>query len=88
MGVPKSSGLRSAAPQDSHSTANIELNAAEHEGHRRRTGPPHCAHSSGTSASNSSNHRCAAPHARQKATQSPSTFRRSSRSQSAALPTG
>jgi poly(3-hydroxybutyrate) depolymerase len=38
------------------------------------------------SASNSSNQRFAAPHVRQNATQSPRTFRRSSRSQSLALP--
>ena len=38
------------------------------------------------SASNCSNQRRAAPHVRQNATQSPSTFRRSSRSQSLALP--
>src|SRR5207248_4753447 len=43
-------------------------------------------HSRATSSSNSSTHRCAAPHCTQNATQSPSTFRRSSLSQSDALP--
>ena len=41
----------------------------------------------GSSSSNSSNQRCAEPQPRQNATQSPSIFRRSSRSQSEALPT-
>src|SRR5213076_1845586 len=85
--VPKSSGLRSCVPHDSQSTVNVELNGALHEGQRRSIVPPHCGQSSGTSASYSSNQRRAAPHSRQKATQSPSTFRRSSRSQSDALPT-
>src|SRR5205823_152322 len=39
-----------------------------------------------TSSSNSSNHRCTAPHERQNATQWPRTLRRSSRNQSDALP--
>ena len=47
---------------------------------------PQCGHVSGMSASNRSNQRRAAPHVRQNATQSPSTLRRSSRSQSEALP--
>ena len=88
MRMPRSSGSRSRAPHSSQSTANVELNGAEQDGQRRSIVPPHCGHSSGTSASNSSNHRRAAPQPRQNATQSPSTFRRSSRSQSAALPTG
>src|SRR5207248_4666020 len=44
-------------------------------------------HTAGSSASCSSNHRCAAPQRRQNAAQSPSTFRRSSRNQSDAFPT-
>ena len=48
---------------------------------------PRSRHVAGTSASKSSNHRTAPPQERQKADQWPSTFRRSSRSQSAALPT-
>src|SRR5205823_6775767 len=69
------------------STVNVELNGASQDGQRRSIRPPHCGHSSGTSPSKSSNQRRAAPHARQKATQSPSTLRRSSRSHSEALPT-
>src|SRR5439155_11966093 len=83
---PKCSGFRRYAPQPSHTTSNIELKGAEHVWHRRSIGPPHWGHSSATSASEWSNQRCAAPHCRQKATQSPSTLRRSSRSQSEALP--
>src|SRR5205823_2597308 len=77
---------RSFVPQDSHSTAKVELNGVWQLGQRRSISPPQVAHSVATSASNSSNQRCAAPQLRQNATQSPSTFRRSSLSQSAALP--
>jgi enterochelin esterase-like enzyme len=73
-------------PHSSQSTAAIEENGAPHAVQRRSMTPPHCGQASGTSASNSSNHRSAAPHVTQNATQSPSTLRRSSRSQSAALP--
>jgi hypothetical protein len=55
--VPSSSGARSGSPHDSQSTANIELNGAEQEGHRRKIAPPHCAHCVGTWASNCSNQR-------------------------------
>ena len=57
-----------------------------HAGQRRRIRPPQ-AQVSGTSASNSRNERRAAPHSTQNAVQCPRTFRRSSRSQSDALPT-
>ena len=83
---PKSSGSRSRIPHDSQSTVNVELNGALHDGQRRSILPPHWGHSSGTSASKSSNQRRAAPQPTQNATQSPSTLRRSSRSQSEALP--
>src|SRR6516165_5606060 len=74
------------APQDSQSTANVEEIGAEHDGQRWITSPPHEGHSDGTSSSNSSNQRRAAPQRRQIDVQSPSTLRRSSRSQSEALP--
>jgi hypothetical protein len=64
----------------------MDENGAAQLGQRRSNTPPHCAQASGMSASNSSNQRLAAPHVRQNATQSPRTFRRSSRSQSLALP--
>ena len=84
--TPKSSFSRSFVPHDSQSTANVELKGASHAGQRRSISPPQVAHSRATSSSNSSNQRWAAPQPRQKATQSPSTFRRSSLSQSDALP--
>src|SRR6516165_5115798 len=74
------------APQDSQSTANVEEIGAEHDGQRWMTSPPQEGHSEGTSLSNSSNQRRAAPQRRQIDVQSPSTLRRSSRSQSEALP--
>src|SRR5262245_29531697 len=83
--MPWSDGSRSCAPHSSHSTANVEENGAAQAGQRRRIVPPHT-HLSGTSSSDSTNHRCAAPQSRQNAVQCPSTLRRSSRSQSAALP--
>ena len=52
-----------------------------------RISPPHCGQRSGSSLSVSSNQRTAKPQPRQNALQSPRTLRRSSRSQSAALPT-
>ncbi len=87
IGEPKSSSGRSAPPHSSQSTAAIDENGALQLGQRRSRTPPHCGHVSGTSASNWSNQRRAAPQPRQTATQSPSTLRRSSRSQSDALPT-
>ena len=84
--MPSSSGSRSGPPHSSQSTAKVEENGALHEGQRRSIRPPH-AHRSGTSDSDSRNQRRAAPQSRQNAVQCPSTFRRSSRSQSAALPT-
>ena len=85
--MPKSSGSRSGAAHSSHSTANTDENGAEQAGQRCTIGPPHSPHAAGSSASNSSNHRLAEPQSRQNATQSPSTLRRSSRSQSDAFPT-
>jgi len=82
---PKSSFGRTGVPHTSQSTTASEEKGAPHEGQRRRSSPPHCGQVSGSSASNSSNHRRAAPQSAQNATQSPRTFRRSSRSQSAAL---
>src|SRR2546421_324550 len=82
-----SSSGRTDRPHSSQSTTASEENAAPHEGHRRNSSPPHCGQVSGTSASKSSNQRRAAPQPRQNATQSPRTFRRSSRSQSAAFAT-
>src|SRR4029450_1072241 len=73
-------------PHVSHSTVNAELNGSLHDGQRRSTSPPHWAHSRAPSFPHSSNHRCAAPHRTQNATQSPRTLRRSSLSQSEALP--
>ena len=75
-----------AAPHSSQSTAAIDENGASHALQRRSSSPPHCGHASGISASYCSNQRRPAPHVRQTATQSPSTLRRSSRSQSDALP--
>ena len=86
MRIPSSSGFRSAVPQTSQSTAKVDENGALQEGQRRSIGPPQL-HVSGTSDSKSSNQRWADPHRRQNAVQWPSTLRRSSRSQSAALPT-
>ena len=86
MRMPRSSGSRSFEPHASQSTANVEENGASQAGHRRSILPPH-GHVSGTSSSESTNQRRAAPHSTQNAVQWPSTFRRSSRSQSAALPT-
>ena len=83
---PEELRLPQLAPHDSQFTANVELKGAEQDGQRRSILPPHWGHSSGTSASKSSNQRRAAPQPRQNATQSPSTLRRSSRSQSEALP--
>jgi hypothetical protein len=87
MGEPKSSFSRSAAPHSSQCTAANEEIGALQARQRLRSSPPHCGHLFGTSLSNSSNHRRAAPHETQKATQCPSTFLRSSRIQSDALPT-
>lgn len=78
--------MRSSAPHSSHSTAKVEENGALQAGQRRNIGPPQT-QVSGTQASSSMNQRRAAPQSRQKAVQWPSTFRRSSLSQSAALPT-
>src|SRR3954470_19989262 len=84
--MPRSSGSRSCPPHSSHATANVEENGASQAGHRRSIVPPQ-AHVCGTSSSESTNQRRAAPQSRQNAVQWPSTLRRSSRSQSAALPT-
>jgi hypothetical protein len=84
---PNSSSGRCGAPHSSQSTTAIEENGAPQALQRRRSSPPHCGQASGRSASNSSNQRRAAPQRTHTATQSPSTLRRSSRSQSAALPT-
>ena len=86
MGVPNAVGGRSSPPQDSHSTAKADENRASHAGQRERISPWHCGHAFGSSPSDSSKYRCAKPQFRQKATQSPSVLRRSSRSQSEALP--
>ena len=86
MALPNISLGRREAPHSSQSTTAIEENGALHLGQRRSSTPPHCGQASGMSASNCSNQRRAAPHVRQNATQSPRTLRRSSRSQSAALP--
>ena len=86
MRTPKSSDSRSFAPHSSHSTANVDENGAAHDGQRCSISPPHAGHSVGISASNSANQRRADPHFRQIAVQSPSTFLRSSRSQSEAFP--
>src|SRR4051812_24200025 len=86
IGEPKSSLVRSGLPHSSHSTAAIDENGALQLGHRRSSTPPHAAHVSGISSSYCSNQRRPAPQPRQTATQSPSTLRRSSRSQSEALP--
>ena len=86
MRMPSSSGSRNGAPHSSQSTAKVDENGASQAGQRRRIAPPQ-AHVAGTSSSESSNQRRAPPQSRQNAVQCPSTFRRSSRSQSAALPT-
>jgi hypothetical protein len=86
MRIPSSSGARSGAWHSSHSTANVDENGASQAGQRRSILPPQ-AHVSGISSSLSTNQRRAAPQSRQNADQWPSTLRRSSRSQSAALPT-
>ena len=83
---PEELGSRSRAPHSSQSTAKVDENGAEHDGQRWIISPPQAGHSAGISLSNSSNQRRAAPHWRQIAVQSPSTLRRSSRSQSEALP--
>src|SRR5581483_10903027 len=85
---PNISFGRTGFPHSSQSTTAIEENGAPHDLQRRSNSPPHCGHASGISASNSSNQRFAAPQPRQNATQSPSTFRRSSRNQSAAFAIG
>jgi hypothetical protein len=85
--VPKASKGRSSAPQASHSTAKTELKRASHSGQRDRISPAHCGHVAGNSRSDSSKYRCANPQLRQNETQSPRVLRRSSRSQSDALPT-
>jgi hypothetical protein len=87
MRIPKSSGSRSGAPQASQSTAKVEENGAEQDRQRWIISPPQAGHSDGISASSSSNQRRAPPQRRQIAVQSPSTFRRSSLSQSEAFPT-
>ena len=86
IGTPSSSAGRSGPAHSSHSTAKTELKGALHAGQRWRVAPPHAGQRSGSSGSNSSNQRWAAPQPRHTAAQSPSTLRRSSRSQSAALP--
>ena len=63
-------------------------NGAAHVGQRWSISPPQAGQSVGISASNSVNQRRAEPHFRQIAVQSPSTFLRSSRSQSEAFPMG
>jgi hypothetical protein len=87
IGVPKSSRGRSSAPQASQSTAKAELNRASHVGQRDRISPPQLGHSDGSSSSDSSKYRWAKPQRRQTETQSPSVLRRSSFSQSPAVPT-
>jgi hypothetical protein len=84
--MPKSSFGRSGSPHPSHRTENVEENGALQALQRCSSSPPQLGQSPGSSDSNSSNQRYAAPQARQTATQSPSTLRRSSRSQSEALP--
>ena len=61
MGVPKSSGERSGWRHASHSTAKTELKGASQAGQRWSVAPPHAGQRSGSSDSNSSNQRCAAP---------------------------
>src|SRR5262249_44990353 len=68
-------------------TANAEAKGAEQAGQRCRSSPPQAGQAGGSSSSKASNQRCAPPQSTQNAAQSPSTLRRSSRSQSAALPT-
>src|SRR4029453_19410111 len=87
MLTPNCSGGRSSAPHSSHSTANAEAKRAPQPGHCDRISPPHCGHSAGSSATNSSKYRCTNPQRRQNATQSPSVLRRSSCSQFRAFPT-
>ena len=84
---PKSSFGRTGSPHCSQSTTATEENGAPQARQRRISSPPHWGQVSGSSASKSSNQRRAAPQPRQNATQSPRTFRRSSRNQSAALGT-
>ena len=85
--MPNCVAARSGAAQTSHSTANIEENGSWQAGQRWSSLPPHAGQASPTSLSNSSNQRWPWPQSTQTATQWPSTFRRSSRSQSDALPT-
>jgi TPP-dependent pyruvate/acetoin dehydrogenase alpha subunit len=87
MGPPNASPARSGDPQSSHSTAKTELKRAPQAGHCARISPPQVGQIEGSSFAFSSKYRCAWPQARQKETQSPSVFRRSSRSQSEAFPT-
>ena len=85
IGTPKSSGSRSCAPHSSQSTAKVDENGAAHDGQRWSISPPHAGHSPGLVLELVE----PAPRgaaARQNAVQSPSTLRRSSRSQSEALP--
>jgi TPP-dependent pyruvate/acetoin dehydrogenase alpha subunit len=84
--MPKSVGSRSCAPHSSQSTANVDEKGAPQAGQRWTISPPHAGHSAGISCSNSANQRRAPPQRLQNAVQSPSTFRRSSRSQSEAFP--
>ena len=86
MRMPSNSGDRNGAWHSSHSTAKVEENGALQAGQRRSMTPPQ-GQRSGISSSQSTNQRRAEPQSRQNADQWPSTLRRSSRSQSAALPT-
>ena len=88
IGTPKSSGSRSFAPHSSQSTANVDENGAA----ARRAAVQHLAAAaralgSGSRPRTPRTSAARAPQRRQIAVQSPSTFRRSSRSQSEALPT-
>ena len=85
---PRAPAGRSGSPQASQSTANTDEKRALQDGQCERSSPPHCGHAPGSSSSDSSKYRCAKPHERQTAAQSPRIFRRSSRSQSEALPNG
>ena len=87
MRMPSSSAARSGPPHSSQSTANVEENGASQAGQRRSIRPPQRARLRAPRPRDSTNQRRAAPQSRQNADQWPSTFRRSSRSQSAALPT-
>ena len=87
IGIAEELRLPQLAPHSSQSTAKVEENGAEHDGQRWIISPPQAGHSVGISDSSSSNQRRAPPQRRQIAVQSPSTLRRSSRSQSDAFPT-